>query len=234
MKNFDDIKQMIPDYLSGELSDEEKEIFEKELTTNPSLRKKLEFIRPLFENLDALDYKSHIEKQSRNLPQNLVATLAERKARRNSLRTWRKIAIPVASMLILAIIFIPKMNLNFKGEDKNIAELATDTNTVFIFEDVAVTDDIIEGYAEMEIYNQEENTDNEPILEINVDIIDLATNDNYGDDIVEILSEDDINYDVLSEFENIFFDECMLTDEEMIDDEDIEIILEVMSDVTIL
>jgi phosphotransferase system IIA component len=233
---------MIPDYLSGTLSEKEATLFEASLAQKPHLQKEMQELAPLFTNLAQFDYQAMHAQKAQPLTANVLNELAQRKEkirkRHKSKIPWIQFAVPAVAILLIAILIgqpftseTMQRNINITAATNEITAQSTQ-DTLLMIDDVAITQEFFDDYADS--YGESISEDGDPLMEIDIETIESALSESIADDIALAYKEIDMPSELIYDAENTLFDECLLIDDELFDENDLEFVLEVMENVTIL
>lgn len=238
--NEKQLREMIPDYISGSLSTKETAFFEAQLSINPGLQKELQALAPLFMNLARLDYKSIQQEKAQFVTAAVLTKLAQKKERkRKAINTpLIRFAVPIAAMILIAFLigqpFADKKmqrNINISAATNEIVA-TTAPDTLLIIDDVAITQEFIDDYADY--YGGSIAEYDEPLIDFDYEALESALSENIADDIALAFAEVDMPSELIHDAGNTLFDNCLLRDDELFDENDLEFVLEVMENVTIL
>lgn len=102
--NADRIRTMLPDYLAGRLTDDERRAVEKALSESDDLRCELDDIRTVFEALPVERIRALMQQRARYIS---VAVAEQVAAKRRSVRHWWRLgiagAVAVAAFVAIAV-----------------------------------------------------------------------------------------------------------------------------------
>lgn len=234
MNNLNEIRELLPDYIKGNLSEPEADKVRRALENSPELHSEEQNMRSLFEGIDGTKYYDDFSYMSRNVPGKVIDKLNRRKSR--SRAKYFGYAVPAAAMILLAVIFNPfSSEKDFSKPDVNNTQVvATNSDTVMIIDDEVITEEFIEDYAEAAAGNFDEAVP--PNLSGYFDEIDREIEqdamDSMGQDIVDAAEFCDME-DELFEGTKIQTGDAYYLYAETESEEELEILLEVMNNVTL-
>lgn len=104
MKTKNELETMLPDFVFGRLSEEEKRDFEESVIEYPDLLKEIQDVRVVFNRVEKMDFNKIVDDRTRNLTVKVNNKLSER-SRQSGFSYLFKFALPMAIVFAGIMIF---------------------------------------------------------------------------------------------------------------------------------
>ena len=178
--NQNEMEKMLPDYLFGDMKEEDKSLFEYNLQFHPEIQNELNEAKAVFEKVDQLDFNKLVKDRSKNVSVKVMSKLNEPSVSFWSNALKFRNLVPTLGLVVMAYVyfFVP-----FKTQEQLTA---VNNERFFKGSEIVVIDNDID----------ESN--------INVVIEEINIGSNY-EEVYETLSEDEFQ-ELLEDMDNEDFD----------------------------
>lgn len=102
--NRNEMEERLPSYIFGELSGNEKEIFEASLSDFPDIQDEIKQVRLTFEMLDKIDYDKVLFDKTKDLPTRVARQVA--KSNESKKRSFLPIRFLVPALITAGLLFV--------------------------------------------------------------------------------------------------------------------------------
>lgn len=220
------MKELLPDYAFNKLSDNEKIIFEKNISNFPDLEDELVEISNVFARVDKYDYKNMISERSKNL--SVKVHIKQSKKNTSTFGYIWKYGMPTAVILIFAYFIGNYFNFEFAFSPKSESISATNKQIIKPSEAKALLSDLTneELNDKTEIDNVAYQSQSHNDIEAEKLIAEFLNSD-YN------LFSEKYNNDYMNEFDISSNPNVMINDLKDFSEEDFQLLLESMEDVEI-
>jgi hypothetical protein len=227
-----EVQTMLPDYAFNRLTEEEKQNFEKSITSYPDLQKELEDVMAVFRKVEQTDFEGKFARKTRNLSVDVINKYQKKKSA-YSFQNLTKYLAPVLGIIVIVLLvlkgdflFQPNKEKNQSNEiTNNIQEkdlISIGQSELSVILDTLVAEDdylIASGNITSTVDN---DLSKNSIFESNnlEDALTELYSDEVLDRIIPVLGNDMIKsdvdfYNILNEIDNIEFNDLQIIIEEL-------------------
>lgn len=154
--NRNEMEERLPSYIFGELSDNEKEIFEDSLSDFPDIQDEIKQVRLTFELLDKIDYDKVLFDKTKDIPSRVARQVA--KNNESKKRSFLPFRFLVPALITAGLLFIAVKTGFLDNYWKDINPKSTNTISKNNKIDAAMQDILADEELKNELSNMHELT----------------------------------------------------------------------------